>query len=152
MNCKIFSKLILALCLSTGAYAGTGPDKPAPAHPHYRHALSNLRAARWMIDNRPGNWQESVEEVEAVTRIDAAVAAIRKAAIDDGKSLRHHPKVKEPRDHGSRLRSAVVYLKKARVNISLDKDKALVQNLRLRAYEQIDAALKALRKVIHPEA
>ena len=152
MNCKTFSYLFLSVCLSTGAYAGTGPEKPASPHPHYRHALSNLRAARWMIDNRPGNWQESVEEVEAVTRIDAAVSAIRKAAIDDGKSLHYHPRVKEPKDHGGRLRSAVAYLKKARVNISLDKDKELVQNLRLRAYEQIDAALKALRKVIHPEA
>jgi len=45
-----------------------------------------------MIEHRPGNWQQTVDEVEAVHRIDAAIGEIKKASIEvctgfAGKSL-----------------------------------------------------------------
>src|SRR6201989_2508146 len=82
-------------------------------HPYYLHALSDLRAARWMIEHRPGNWQQTVDEVEAVRRIDAAIGEIKKAAIEDGKDLADHPKVDERNDHDGRLHVALDFLRKA---------------------------------------
>ena len=35
----------------------------AQEHPHYLHALSDLRAARWEIEHRPGNWTLSIDEM-----------------------------------------------------------------------------------------
>ena len=46
---------------------------PQPQHPYYLHALSDLRAARWMIEHRPGDWQQTMDEQQAVRRIDAAI-------------------------------------------------------------------------------
>ena len=45
-------------------------------HPYYLHALSDLRAARWMIEHRPGDWQRTVDEMDAVKRIDEAIGEI----------------------------------------------------------------------------
>src|SRR5579862_7810100 len=87
-------------------------------HPYYLHALSDLRAARWMIEHRPGNWQQTVDEIEAVHRIDAAIGEIKKAAIEDGKNLEDHPAVDERNDHDGRLHVALDFLRKARKDIS----------------------------------
>src|ERR1035441_2858 len=38
-----------------------------PVHPNYMAALSDLRAARWMIEHRPETtWQKTMDEDEAV--------------------------------------------------------------------------------------
>jgi len=39
-------------------------------------------------------------------------------------------------------------LKRARTNISRDGDKDLAEGLQLRAYEQIDGAIRAVRKTL----
>src|ERR1700722_6123962 len=67
----------------------------AGPHPYYLHALSDLRAARWMIEHRPGNWVQTQDEIAAVHRIDAAIGEIKKASIEDGKNLQDHPHVDE---------------------------------------------------------
>src|SRR3984893_2596886 len=103
-------------------------------HPYYLHALSDLRAARWMIEHRPGNWQQTVDEVEAVHRIDAAIGEIKKAAIEDGKNLEDHPPVDERNDHDGRLHVALDFLRKARQDISHDEDNRFAQGLQGRAY------------------
>jgi hypothetical protein len=56
-------------------------------HPAYLHSLSDLRAARWMIEHRPGGWDRTLDETEAVRQIDAAINEIRKSAGDDGKNI-----------------------------------------------------------------
>src|SRR6201996_8176996 len=75
-------------------------------HPYYLHALSDLRAARWMIEHRPGNWAQTQDEIEAVHRIDAAIGEIKKASIEDGKDLADHPHVDERPDRSGRLHAA----------------------------------------------
>jgi hypothetical protein len=118
-------------------------------HPYYLHALSDLRAARWMIEHRPGNWQQTTDEVEAVRQIDAAISEIKKASIDDGKNLADHPAVDERNEHDGRLHVAVDYLKKARQDIGQDEDNRFAQGLQERAYLHIDNAISAVRKAIH---
>src|SRR6201994_4391857 len=90
--------ICLAACHTQAAVVKTEGE-----HPYYLHALSDLRAARWMIQHRPGNWAQTVDEIEAVRRIDAAIGEIKKASIEDGKNLEDHPRVDEAPDHAGRL-------------------------------------------------
>ena len=118
-------------------------------HPYYLHALSDLRAARWMIEHRPGNWAQTTDEVEAVRQIDAAIGEIKKASIEDGKNLEDHPPVDERNEHMGRLHEAADFLRKARKDISHDEDNKFAQGLQARAYMHIDAAIDATKRAIH---
>jgi hypothetical protein len=144
----IFSLLAAGL-LFTAVTANAASRAARADHPYYLHALSDLRAARWMIEHRPGNWAQTTDEVEAVRRIDVAIGEIKKAAIDDGKNLEDHPKVDERNDHDGRLHVALDFLRKARQDISHDEDNKFAQGLQLRAYEHIDGAITAVKKAIH---
>ena len=149
---KLFARATLFLVMAGilfGAIKASAAHSPRGEHPYYLHALSDLRAARWMIEHRPGNWAQTTDEVEAVRRIDAAIAEIRKAAIDDGKNLEDHPKVDEKNDHDGRLHVAIDFLRKARQDISHDEDNKFAQGLQMRAYEHIDGAIAAVKKAIH---
>jgi tetratricopeptide (TPR) repeat protein len=127
------------------------PERPAQAqggHPAYLHALSDLRAARWLIEHRPGDWARTAEEAEAVRQIDAAIKDIKIASIDDGKNIDDHPAVDERPDHVGRLHDALDFLGKARADIGQDEDNAFAQGLRGRAFAEIDAAIRSVRIAI----
>src|SRR5271154_1841849 len=111
-----FTMALLFLVMTTGIMAA--PTSVAGGHPYYLHALSDLRAARWMIEHRPGNWMQTQDEIEAVHRIDAAIGEIKKASIEDGKNIEDHPPVDEDATHFGRLHKAVEFLRKARQDIS----------------------------------
>jgi len=118
-------------------------------HPYYLHALSDLRAARWMIEHRPGNWVQTQDEIEAVHRIDAAINEIKKASIEDGKNIEDHPPVDELPDQSGRLHKALDFLRKARQDIGHDEDNVFAQGLQARAYGHIDGAIGAVKRAIH---
>lgn len=118
-------------------------------HPYYLHALSDLRAARWLIEHRPANWEKTMDEVEAVRQIDAAIKEIKMAAIEDGKNIEDHPPVDEHSDHMGRLREALDYLRKSRQDISRDEDNLFASGLQARAYGHIDAAIQSTKRAIH---
>lgn len=119
-----------------------------PDHPYYLHALSDLRAARWMIEHRPGDWQRTVDEVEAVKQIDKAIFEIKKASIDDGKDINDHPKVDEHPDHIGRLHAAVDFLKKALDDVNKDEDNRFAEGLQDRAMHHIKEAIRLAEKAI----
>ena len=148
MKITRFLQLCTILLFSV-ATSRAGATSLRGEHPYYLHALSDLRAARWMIEHRPGNWQQTVDEIEAVHRIDAAIAEIRKASIEDGKNPEDHPPVDERSDHPGRLHAALDFLRKARQDISHDEDNRFAQGLQARAYGHIDGAITAVKKAIH---
>lgn len=116
-------------------------------HPAYLHALSDLRAARWMIEHRTGDWAQTADETEAVHQIDGAINDIKKAAFDDGKNIGDHPPVDEHPDHRGRIHEALKFLNKARADIAREEDNAYAGGLRNRAIGHIDAAIQACRRV-----
>ena len=117
------------------------------SRPAYLHALSDLRAARWMIvEHRPGDWVRTEDEIEAVDQIDGAINDIKKAAIDDGKDINWHPAVDERPEHMARLHEAIVFLEKAHVDVDQEEDNEFAEGLRNRAIHHIDAALQATRQ------
>ncbi len=140
---------LLALFSMNLSSVKAGPSESSVDHPYYLHALSDLRAARWMIEHRPGNWDRTVDEVQAVKEIDAAINEIKKAALDDGKNINDHPRVDEHPDHAGRLHDAMDFLRKARKDISQDEDNKFAQGLQGRAYMHIDGALDAVKRAIH---
>lgn len=144
--------VVLAGCASAPPPPPPPPPRvvvaPAPqSHPAYLHSLSDLRAARWLIEHRPGDWAQTSDEGEAVRQIDAAINDIKKAAIDDGKNIGDHPPVDENPDHRGRIHEALQYLRKARADIAREEDNAYAQGLRNRAIGHIDGAINAARRV-----
>lgn len=141
--------LLLLLVAGFGSQVSAKGFSFKAEHPAYLHALSNLRAARWMIEHRPGDWKQTQDEVIAVQQIDAAIAEIKKAAIDDGKNLQDHPAVEEKPEHIGRLRMAVEYLMKAREELNKEEDNAFAQGLKARALSHINGALRATEVAVH---
>lgn len=125
------------------------PPPPPPHHPAYLLALSDLRAARWLIEHRPGDWVQTADEAEAVRQIDAAIRDIKEAAIDDGKNIDYHPSVDERPDHRGRLHEAIEYLRKARSDVAREEDNAFARGLRNRSIEHIDGAIGSVRRVFN---
>jgi hypothetical protein len=155
MNRAINSKFILS-CVASAALAGcvvaarSPPPPPPPSHhPAYLHALSDLRAARWLIEHRPGDWAQSSDEVEAVRHIDAAIGDLKQAAYNDGKNIADHPPVDERADHPGRIHEALQYLRKARADISSEEDNGNAKGWRNSAFGHIDAAIGSTRRVFH---
>jgi hypothetical protein len=144
--------LIAGLVLLAGCVAAPPSAPPAPLpspahHSAYLHALSDLRAARWLIEHRPSDWAQTSDEVQAVHEVDAAINEIKRAAIDDGKNLADHPPLDERPDHRGRIREALDFLRRGRADVEREEDNAYANGLRDRAIGHIDAAIRAARRV-----
>jgi hypothetical protein len=127
----LFSALIFALAPSNATAQGK--------HPAYLHALTDLRHARAHLEHGDGG-QLGHEEHEAIKEIDAAIAEIKKASIDDGKDLNDHPPVDAGLDHVGRLHRAEELLGKAHEDIAHEEDNGYAQGLQQRAFGHIDKA------------
>jgi hypothetical protein len=149
---RFFSRSIMlaSLLFAVAFVSKATPTSTFPGeHPYYIHALSDLRAARWMIEHRPGNWAQTNDEMEAVRRIDAAIKEIKMASIEDNKDINDHPAVDEHPERDGRLHEALDFLRKARQDISHDEDNQFARGLQTRAYDHIDGAISAVKKAIH---
>jgi hypothetical protein len=130
------SGLLLLLALPFAANA----DLPGK-HPAYLHALSDLRAARWMLEHRPGEAAVSAHEDLAIAQIDQAIGEIKRAAIDDGKDIHDHPPVDVAADHPGHLHKALELLRKVRADVAHEEDDPMTRGLRARAENHINAAV-----------
>ncbi|WP_067060795.1 hypothetical protein [Roseateles chitosanitabidus] len=137
---------LAALSLAVAAFAPLiACAQPLPgAHPAYLHALTDLRAARWMLYHQPGDDKVFAEEDVGIREIDATIAEIKAAAIDDGKDIGDHPNV-DVHEHGSRLLRAIESLEKAKADISREEDNPQSRQLRHRALEHLDRAIHATK-------
>ncbi len=142
-----FSMSIAVLALA-GLLSACASPPPPPQHPAYMHALSDLRAARWLIEHRPGNWAQTNDEVEAVRQIDAAIGDLKQAAYDDGKNLDYHPPVDEINERRGRLHRAIEYMRSARHDISAEEDNVWAIGLRNHAIGHIDGSINATKRAV----
>jgi hypothetical protein len=117
------------------------PAAPAPAHPAYLHALSDLRNARANLERRGGDFTMKWDEQASVAAIDRAIAAIKHAALDDGKPLEDHPAIDVQEARNGRLHRALAALQAARGDVNQEEDNAFAQGLRGRALHEIDEAI-----------
>ena len=140
------SALLMGVALSALPFIASA-DLPGK-HPHYLHALSDLRAARWMLEHRPGDAAVSGQEDVAITEIDAAIGEIKRAAIDDGKDIHDHPKVDGPNDRPGRLHKALELLRETHEDVAREEDDPMTRGLRNRAVGHVDGAIHATEKAI----
>jgi hypothetical protein len=147
-----FNAKLTALVFAVAAVAPLAAQADVPGeHPAYMHALSDLRAARWLIDHHPPSYAQGADEAAAVRQIDDAIRDLKQAAIDDGKDVYFHPPVDERPDMPGRLHGAVDALKKARADIDREEDNGWARGLRNRSIQHIDDALHHVRRAIHEE-
>lgn len=122
-------------------------DEPGK-HPAYLHALTDLRDAKWNLEHKPGDAIVSEQEDIAITEIDKAGVEIKKAAVEDEKNLRDKPHEDAKLDHSGRLHHAAELLNRARQDISEGEDNPKDRELKHKAIEHIEAALKATQHAI----
>jgi hypothetical protein len=112
---------------------------PGP-HPAYLHALSDLRAARHYLND---NWAwEPVRHAdnEAIREIDAAIAEIKRASIDDGKGLHDPFPIDTHLTPRNRFHKATELLLSARNDLSHAEDMPSSRGLRDRAIGHVNRA------------
>jgi hypothetical protein len=144
---KLKSRLLLSGLLLAVLPFAANADMPGK-HPFYLHALSDLRAARWMLEHRPGDPAVSAQEDVAITEIDKAIGEIKKASIDDGKNLEDHPPVQGINDRPGRLHKALELLHKVHGDVAREEDDPFTKGLRDRAIMHIDEAAHATEHAI----
>ncbi len=144
---KLRSRLLLSGLLLVTAPFAANADLPG-RHPFYLHALSDLRAARWLIEHRPGDAAVSGQEDVAIAEIDKAIGEIKRASIDDGKDLHDHPPVQGPNDRPGRLHKALELLHKVHNDVAREEDDPMTRGLRDRAVGHIDEAMHATEHAI----
>lgn len=140
---KIRHALALGAIAVTAALTSMSALADLPGkHPAYLRALTDLRTARWFLNHQPGDAKVYGDEDVGIREIDAAIGEIKHAAIDDGKDLNDHPNV-DVKEHGSRLLKAIETLHKAKADLAQEEDNPTIHELRHRAEEHIDRAIKA---------
>jgi hypothetical protein len=130
-------------------FAGCVSQPPPAKHPAYLHALSDLRTARWMLANRPGDAAVTAHETEAIGEIDHAISELSRAAVNDGKNINSRPPADAPADYRGRLHKAADLLRSVRAETYREEDNPSSVGLRDRALGHIDAALHATDRAIH---
>jgi hypothetical protein len=126
------------------------PPAPAPptAHPAYLHALSDLRAARALLQRPTRDTEVKWDEHRAIGALDAAIREIRDAAIDDGKPIEDHPPIDAGLHHRDRIRAAIDLLDKAARDIEEREDNGFARGLRGRAVGHIRDAVRWSREAV----
>lgn len=150
MNFRLSTPLLVALSLcpvfaAQGARAADLPGK----HPFYLHALTDLRAARWNLEHRPGDAAVSAQEDVAIVETDRAIHEARAAAMEDGKNIEDHPQEDARLDRPGRLHHALELLRTAREDVGREEDNPESRQLRNRIVEHVDLALEATKRAIH---
>ena len=126
---------VLAFLASLGSYNLLA----APHHPHYLHALSDLRFARALLQ-RPDGGALRQQESEAIRNIDDAIAEIKKASIDDGKNINDHEAVDPHLPWAGRLHKAREVLDRAINDCSKEEDDPATRGLQMRILEHLHHA------------
>lgn len=138
--------LLAALPLTSLSY--TALAQAPGRHPHYVHALSDLRAARWLLTHRPGNHDVARDEEVAVIEIDKAFGEITRAAITDGKDVHAPVALDVPAERGGRLRRALEVLRTVRADVAREEDDPFTRGLRNRAVLHVEEAIHATERAL----
>lgn len=144
---KLKLTAIAALAAAILPIAAAHADMPG-AHPGYLHALSDLRAARWNLEHRPGDAAVSTQEDIAISEIDRAIGEVQKAAIRDGKDTFDRPREDANLDRPGRLHHAVELLRAAQNDLNQEEDNPESRGLKHRALEHVSLAIDAARHAI----
>jgi hypothetical protein len=118
-------------------------------HPHYIHALSDLRAAQWQIDHRrPEDGEMREDELVASDEVAAAIHSATAAASADAKDLNWNPPPDAPPAYDGRLHAAIDLLRAAHNDLAQPEDDPMAVNQQRLALLRVDAALHAAQRAV----
>jgi len=112
------------------------------SHPHYLHALADLRYARAFLVSAGENNLRN-EERRAYASIDRAMKEIKRAAIDDGKNPEDHPAIDTNVRHRDRLHKVMALLGSARRDLTVQEDDKVALGWRKAALKHIADAQRS---------
>ena len=136
--------MVLPLFVSRQAFA----DEPG-RHPHYIHALSDLRAAQWQIDHRrPEDGEVREDEQVASDEVAIAIRAVAAAAYREGNDLSFQPPPDAPMAYDGRLHAAIDLLRAARNDLAMSEDDPVARGQQRSALLRVDAALHAAQRTV----
>ena len=135
------------LGILTAACSGMALAAMPMEHPHYLHALSDLRHARAYLDKLAMNEHRDELEQQAIDRIDAAIRTIKEASIDDHKNLNDHPPIDAHITRSDRYRKALELLDAAHRDCTMEEDNAQSQGLQGRVIAEIDKAHRIVERL-----
>jgi hypothetical protein len=143
---KIVLGAAFALSLLTASLAMADE---AGRHPHYIHALSDLRAAQWQIDHRrPEDGEMREDEQVSSDEVSIAIRSVTDAAYRDGKDLGFQPPPDAPMAYGGRLRAAIDLLHAAHNDLAMPEDDPGARGQQHAALLRVDAALHAAQRAV----
>jgi len=121
------------------------------SHPHYLHAMSNLRTAYWLIQHHESNDPvANDQEHHALREVRAAYKELTDASIMDGKNIDDQPPADMNfYDHRGRLHHALDLLREAHNDVSGEEEDPAARGLKHRALKHIDEAAHATDDAIH---
>jgi len=134
--------VLVATCVGVAS-----ADKPG-RHPHYLHALSDLRHARAHLEFLTGSEERDAEEERAIKEIDAAIREIKAAAIDDGKNLNDHPPIDAHLQRTGRYHKALELLDAAHRDVTMEEDDPQAQGLQGRIIAHVDEAHRTVERLV----
>jgi hypothetical protein len=108
-------------------------------HPHYLHALSDLRDARAHLE-RPNGGALQHQESDAIHQIDEAIGEIKRASIDDGKDIADHAPVDAHMPWKGRLHKSRELIDRAIADCSKEEDDPYTRGLQARILDHLHRA------------
>jgi len=142
LKCSTILSLLFAIC--AGMAFG---DKPG-RHPHYLHALSDLRDARAHLEFLAGTEKRDALEEKAIREIDEAIGVIKHASIDDGKNLNDHPPIDAHLKRTGRYHHALELLNAAHRDVTMEEDTPQSQGLQGRVIAHVDEAHRTVEHLL----
>jgi hypothetical protein len=138
--------LVMPMIASLPAMA----DTPG-SHPHYLHALSDLRLARAFLVRHPEASNVAGTDNDAVAHVNRAIAEIKRASIDDGKNLGDHPSIDAHLPRRDRFDKALDLLGKADRDLHYKEDDRAALGWRKEAMYHVKEAIAYTRWAIRTE-
>lgn len=137
---------IAAMAIIVASCAAPAPSR-AQEHPHYLHALSDLRLARALLD-RQQEWNVMRDQYAAIGEIDHAIGEIKRASIDDHKDLYEHPPIDARLDHRGRLRRVMELLDSVERDLHAEEDNYAALGWRDAAIHHVNEARGAVHRAM----
>ncbi|HEV2678068.1 MAG TPA: hypothetical protein VGV37_26285 [Aliidongia sp.] len=132
---KFLPVLVAGLALAA-PFTARAQTAVATAHPQYTKALTDLRLARALL-MVPDDTPAKKFSVTAAGDIDQAMAEIKRASIDDGKSLDDHPPIDANVSHRDRLHEAQALIESATRDLNAEEDDKAALGWRAKATKDV---------------
>ncbi len=116
-------------------------------YPMYLHAISDLRSARWYLQQDTRREFVGLRE-HAIDEMSRAINDMKQAAIDDGKNPWRTPPPQSGGNMGAPIHSALRLVIEARNDVGRGSDAPGNRGLQMRSLRHIDEAHRALNEIL----